>query len=82
MISGAPVSCIFVLDLGAILGWPYVARTVKPVLSGHKGLNGKWYSSLMKVENIAECCNTFDQHSEIIGLEKHFLSDRLRQVLL
>ena len=29
--------------------------------------------SLMKVESIAECCNTFDLHYTIIALEKQFL---------
>ena len=28
--------------------------------------------SLMKVKSIAECCNTFDLHKAIIGLENQF----------
>ena len=28
--------------------------------------------SLMKVESIVECCNTFDLHEAIIGLENQF----------
>ena len=39
---------------------------VKPVLSGHlkrdKTKVLMEYGSLMKVESIAECCNTFDLH--------------------
>ena len=42
--------------------------------------------SLVKVDSIAEFCNTFDQHYAIIGLENQllvfFLSGGLRQVLL
>ena len=48
---------------GAVL---YNKATVKPVLSGQsiidktKSLMAN--DSLMKVESIAECCNTFDLH--------------------
>ena len=42
----------------------YEPHTVKPVLSGHSKIDKtnflKTNGSLMKVESIAECCNTFD----------------------
>ena len=41
-------------------------NTVKPVLSGHSKIDQTKIlmtnGSLMKVESIAECCNTFDLH--------------------
>ena len=41
-------------------------NTVKPVLSGHSKIDKTKVlmanGSLMKVESIAECCNTFDLH--------------------
>ena len=58
--------------------------TVKPVLNGHSKIDKTSLEdngSLMKVESIAECsfgvfCNTFDLHSESIGLENILLGLR------
>ena len=42
------------------------SATVKPVLSGHSNIDKtkvlKTDGTLMQVESIAECCNTFDLH--------------------
>ena len=47
--------------------------TAKPVLYGHSKIDKKpilmTNGSLMKVESIAECCNTFDLHQVIISRE-------------
>ena len=47
--------------------FPIMQRVkIKPVLSGHSKIDKtkvlKTNGSLMKVEGIAECCNTFDLH--------------------
>ena len=50
--------------------------TVKPVLNGHSKIDKPKMlmtnGSLMKVESIAECCNTFDLHCAITVLKTDF----------
>ena len=53
-----------------------ILYTVKPVLSGHSKIDKKILmtnGSLIKVESIAEGCDTFDLHLGIICLEKQFV---------
>ena len=46
----------------------------RPLKNIDKTTVSKKNGSLMKVKSIAECCNTFDLHYAIIGLENQFWS--------